>query len=141
MTMGQLAGLIAAIAFFVLVLFIGVFLVRLSATLKETKSSVAVLTSDADALSKEVEVILSNANELLEDVNKKVATVDPAFQAVADLGTSVSELNDATHKVTDRFNSSGKKTAGTGIAATVGKTVVESIWKHHRAKKAKKSEI
>lgn len=135
MTVGQIAGLIAAIAFLILVLFIGLFLVRLSATLKETKNSVAVLTNDADALSKEVEVILGNANELLEDVNQKVSTIDPAFQAVADLGTSVSELNDATHKVTNRFKGSAKKTAGTGLAATLGKTAVTSIWKRHRNKK------
>lgn len=135
MTVGQIAGLIAAIAFLILVFFIGLFLVRLSATLKETKNSVTVLTNDADALSKEVEVILGNANVLLEDVTQKVATIDPAFQAVADLGSSVSKLNDATHKLTDRFAGGAKKSAGTGLAASIGKSAVSSIWKRHQNKK------
>lgn len=136
MTLGQVAGLIAAIAFLILVLFIGYFLVRLSTTLKETNRSINVLTNDADALSKEVEVILSNANELLEDVNQKSATIDPAFQAVADLGTSVSDLNSATRKVTDRFSGKAKKTAGAGIVASLGKSAVTGFWQRRKNKKA-----
>lgn len=135
MTMGQLAGLIAAIAFLILVLFIGLFLVRMSATMKETKRSVEILTNDADALSKEVEVILGNANELLEDVNQKVSTIDPAFQAVADLGTSVSELNDATHSITDRFKSGAKTSVGTGLVTSIGKSAWSGYWQHRRNKK------
>lgn len=135
MTLGQVAGLIAAIAFLILVFFIGYFLVRLSTMLKETNRSISVLTNDADALSKEVEVILSNANELLEDVNKKVETVDPAFQAIADLGTSVSDLNNATRKVTDRFSGGVKKTAGAGIVASLGKSALSGVWQHHKNRK------
>ncbi|WP_137597508.1 DUF948 domain-containing protein [Paucilactobacillus kaifaensis] len=138
MTLGQVAGLIAAIAFLILVLFIGYFLVRLSTTLKETNRSINVLTNDADALSKEVEVILSNANELLEDVNQKSAIVDPAFQAVADLGTSVSDLNSATRRITDRFSGNAKKTVGAGIVASFGRSAVSGFWQRHKNRKLNK---
>lgn len=37
--------------------------------------------------------ILAKANVLVEDVNGKVATIDPLFVAIADLSESVSDLN------------------------------------------------
>lgn len=64
------------------------------------------MTKDVDIIAREANDILANVDTLLDDVNGKVATIDPAFQAIADLGTSVSELNDATHNLTDKVRSS-----------------------------------
>ena len=99
MTGGQIALIILAVAVLLLVLFIGLFLVKLTQTL-------GVVTKDVDIIAREANDILANVDVLLNDVNGKVATVDPAFQAIADLGTSVSELNDATHNLTDKVKSS-----------------------------------
>lgn len=44
-------------------------------------------------MSRQVEGLLVKSNELLLDINGKVATIDPLFTAVADLSESVSELN------------------------------------------------
>ena len=99
MTGGQIALIILAVAVLLLVLFIGLFLVKLTQTL-------GVVTNDVDIIAREANDILANVDVLLNDVNGKVATVDPAFQAIADLGTSVSELNDATHNLTDKVKSS-----------------------------------
>ncbi|WP_439646476.1 DUF948 domain-containing protein [Secundilactobacillus collinoides] len=109
MTGGQVAGMIAAVAFLILVLFIGMFLSKMLTTLKEVNRSIQTLTDDVDVVSKQAEDIMANANTLLEDVNKKVATVDPVFQAAADLGTSVSDLNDATRNLTSKVSKSAKK--------------------------------
>ena len=43
------------------------------------------MTSDVNVLSRQVEGLLVKSNELLTDVNQKVATIDPLFTAVADL--------------------------------------------------------
>lgn len=122
MTPGQIAGLIAAGAFLLLVIFIGVFLMNMVRSLGEVTRSVKVMTEDIDVISKQAEDILSNANVLLEDVNQKVATVDPVFKAAADLGTSVSDLNDATRNLTGRVSSTAKKTAGAGIMSRLSRT-------------------
>ena len=70
MTGGQVAGLIAAIAFLILVLFIGMFLVKMNKTLGEVNRSMKSMTSDIDVISHQAEDIMANANELLTDVNK-----------------------------------------------------------------------
>ncbi len=134
MTGGQVAGMIAAVAFLILVLFIGMFLSKMLTTLKEVNRSIQTLTDDVDVVSKQAEDIMANANTLLEDVNKKVATVDPVFQAAADLGTSVSDLNDATRNLTSKVSKSAKKTASTNILVRTGEAVFNFYTKHRRSK-------
>ena len=51
MTFGQLAGLIAAIAFLILVIFACILLNQLSKTMKETNKSITTLTRDVHYLS------------------------------------------------------------------------------------------
>lgn len=133
MTAGQVAGLIAAIAFLILVLFIGAFLMKMVRTLSEVNKSVKTMTEDLDVISKHAEDILANANSLLDDVNHKVATIDPVFKAAADLGTSVSELNSATHDLTGKVKSTAKKTATTSLFAKLG----ESVFNAYRGRKNK----
>lgn len=135
MTGGQIAGLIAAIAFLLLVIFIGIFLLRLTQTFGEINKSVGVITSDVDVLSKQVEDIMGNANELLGDVNHKVATIDPVFQAAADLGESVSDLNMATRNLTDRVTNTNKKNGGKFSFATKAATSAYHMYSNHSAKK------
>lgn len=100
MTGGQIAALIAALAFLLLVVFLGVFLLRAT-------KSLGIITGDVDQISREVEEILANANELLTDVNGKVKTIDPAFKAVGDLGESVSSLNQVTRNLTTQVGDLG----------------------------------
>ena len=38
--------------------------------------------------------LIAKVNVLTDDINHKVATIDPLFNAVADLSESVSDLND-----------------------------------------------
>ncbi|QIL50957.1 DUF948 domain-containing protein [Weissella coleopterorum] len=104
MTPGDISFLIIAIAILALVLFIGYFLVQLSATLNSVTQDVKLIAHDADDL-------LINTNDLLKDVNGKMITLDPVFQAAGDLGTSVSELNASAQKIKEK---AGKKKSGLG---------------------------
>lgn len=127
MTGGQIAGLIAAIAFLLLVVFIGVFLMRAA-------KSLGVVTENVDQISNEMEEILVNANELLVDVNAKVKVIDPAFKAVGDLGESVSSLNDATRRLTTNISKSKPKYGFTklAMAGKFSKMVLNSYKKHKK---------
>lgn len=133
MTGGQIAGLIAAIAFLVLVVFIGVFLTKMVRTLGEVNQSIKTMTDDMDVIAKQTEDILANANTLLDDVNHKVATIDPVFKAAADLGTSVSDLNEATRELTGKVSSTAKKSVTSNLLARAG----SAMFNAYRGRKSK----
>lgn len=110
MTVGQLAGLIAALALVVLVIFIAWFLVKVAGAIRDAITSVEQLTKDVvDTLSGELNEILKNSNSLLEDINKKAVQVDPAVQAIADLGQSVSDVNQASRSLVENLASRREK--------------------------------
>jgi uncharacterized protein YoxC len=132
-TGGQIAGLIAAIAFLVLVVFIGVFLTKMVRTLGEVNQSIKTMTDDMDVIAKQTEDILANANTLLDDVNHKVATIDPVFKAAADLGTSVSDLNEATRELTGKVSSTAKKSVTSNLVARAG----SAMFNAYRGRKSK----
>ncbi|XJS11488.1 DUF948 domain-containing protein [Aerococcaceae bacterium WGS1372] len=110
MTLGELAGMVAAIAFVVLVVFICLNLSKFSKILEEIKDTVNrlnttidVVTKDVDNLSIEVEGLLNKANTLVDDVNGKLSKTDPLFTAIGDLGVTVSDLNDSTKNMTSNL--------------------------------------
>ncbi len=55
MTAGQIAGLIAAIAFLLLVIFIGLFLMKVSRTISEVNASIRMMTSNVDVIAKQTD--------------------------------------------------------------------------------------
>ncbi|MEJ6400427.1 DUF948 domain-containing protein [Nicoliella lavandulae] len=118
------AGIIAALAFLLLVIFIGVFLLKLVTTLNEVNQSLKSLTDDVDVISSQTEKVLASSNTMLKDLNDKVNTIDPVFQAAADLGVSVSELNDSTKNLTSRVKNGGKLSLGTTILSRVGNAFI-----------------
>ena len=107
MSIGEIAGIIAALAFAVLVIFICVNLSKLAKvmtdlkeTVKRVNTTLDVVTKDVDNLSVEVEGLLNKANSLVDDVNGKLGKTDPLFTAIGDLGVTVSDLNDSTKNMT-----------------------------------------
>lgn len=131
MTTGDISFLIIALAILGLVLFIGYFLVHLSATLNSVTQDVKLIANDVDDL-------LINTNVLLKDVNGKMVTVDPVFQAAGDLGASVSELNTSAHEVKDKFGSKKNKNSSMmGKAAEMA----FSMQRSRRKQKKNKPEV
>ena len=121
MEIGAIAGMIAAVAFAVLVIFLCLNLSKLSKVMDELKTTVQrvnktldIVTKDVDNLSVEVEGLLNKANTLVDDVNGKVSKTDPLFTAIGDLGVTVSDLNDSTRQLTvNLVKGVGKKKTST----------------------------
>ena len=84
-----------------------------------------LVTKDVDLLSRQVEGLLVKSNELLLDINGKVATIDPLFTAVADLSESVSELNHSSKNIATKVGGIGKTTAKATVAGKVGGTAMK----------------
>lgn len=117
MTLGGVAGLIAAIAFATLVIGLLMTLVKLPKlitelqdTIKRINTTIDVVTKDVDGLSIEVEALLNKTNTLMNDINGKIGKIDPLFTAVGDLGETVSEINEsAKDTATNLISGIGKK--------------------------------
>ncbi|WEV43291.1 DUF948 domain-containing protein [Lactobacillus sp. ESL0684] len=116
---GALAGLIAAVALLILVLFAIPVLVRMAKTTKQINETIATTNDSIQQLTKDVNVILDQTNDLLDktnvllaDVNVKVKTLDPVFQAVADVGTSMSDVNASSRKLAKKFSNNHAKRSG-----------------------------
>lgn len=131
MSGGEIAALIAAIAFAVLVIALIYVLVKvgkvvgeLNTTVEEANKSLSTITKDADHLMVEVEGLLNKSNTTLDDVNGKLGLTDPLFQAVGDLGATVSDLNQATRNLTSSLTSVSKRGAQGGMVKKVGDTAM-----------------
>lgn len=135
-TMGQVAGLIAALAFVVLVIFAVRVLLKLARTFGQINESIEILTKDADALSNEVEQLLSKTNTLMDDVNQKSKKVDPLFETVAQLSESVSDLNQASRQMVGKLSDSAQA-MGNVTKVSTGLALAKGIWKFYSRNKEK----
>lgn len=147
MSGGEIAAIIAAVAFAVLVIFIVINLMKLSKiageiqqTVKEANNSINVITKDVDSLSIEVEGLLNKANALVDDVNGKLGKTDPLFQAIGDLGVTVSDLNQSSRNLVGHVSGATKKTAQVSVASKIGRTAM-SMNRNRKAKKTAKQEF
>ena len=103
MSWGNIAALIAAVAFAVLVFFL-VLAIRkatkilddVSKIAEEANNSITVITKDVDHLAIEVEGLLNKTNTLMDDLNGKISKTDPLFTAIGDIGVTVSDVNQST---------------------------------------------
>lgn len=84
-SLGDIAGLLAAIAFVVLVIVIAVPLLKLGAVFEETRSSVARVTEHTLPVIDEAAVTIRGANAQLDNV-------DTVTTSAAEIGTNVSAL-------------------------------------------------
>lgn len=117
--MGNIALLIIAIAFAVLVVFLVIVLHKVSKVVEEANRTVKLVSSDVGVLLHQADGIMAKANTLLDDVNGKVATIEPLFTAVADLSESVSDINASSRKLVTRLNRGSTKRKTTSASAVV----------------------
>ncbi|MGY3779000.1 DUF948 domain-containing protein [Isobaculum melis] len=146
MTGVEIAAVIAAGASAVLVLFLVFTLLKvmkvlskLSDTAEQANESIRVITKDVDHLAIEVESLLSKTNTLMDDLNGKLQKTDPLFNAVGDLGTSVSDLNESSRNLVSRVSGATKKTAQVSAFTKMG-SIALKFHKNRQAKKQLKKE-
>ena len=120
--------MIIEIAYALLAVTLIIFVIYLTITVKnlgekagkmldETENTIKVLTSDVNVTLHQTNDLLVNV--LTDDINQKVATIDPLFTAVADLSESVSDLNVQARTLSKKAVSAGKGTVKTtaGLSA------------------------
>lgn len=133
-TFGQIAGLIAALAFLILVVFICAVLKQLVTTVKEMNSSIQALTKDASSIAGNVDQLLEKTNVLMDDINHKSTELDPLFRTAAELSESVSDLNTASRSMAEKITRSTENAAKASIALRFGK-MAAGFYQRHKAKR------
>ncbi|MCR8967193.1 DUF948 domain-containing protein [Streptococcus zalophi] len=123
-----LSLLIIAIAFVVLVFFAVKLIKNVSETVEESKKTITLLTGDVNVTLKQTNDLLAKANILVEDVNGKVATIDPLFTAVAELSESVSDLNTQARTFGQKATDASSNVSHVSKAYTVAK-IAKKIFK------------
>lgn len=118
----EIAAIIFAVAFVVLVFFIVQVLREVKETVAKANQTVDVLSSDAHVLMHQADELMVKTNVLLNDVNGKVATIDPLFDAIADLSVTVTDLNDSSRNFVTKVSSAKGATKKAGVAMALGRT-------------------
>lgn len=135
MTVGQIAGLIAAIAFLILVIWVGWFLNKVVKNLSDLSKNVNDLTQELDN-------VLTNTNELLTDVNDKAEMITPAVQALADVGQSVSDVNEASRNFVEKINNHrNNRSTVSKMMTNVGKVAAVGLFNRFKNRKQQKEDL
>lgn len=147
MSWGEIAGLIAAIAFAALVIFLilairkaTVILGEVSKIAEEANKSIAVITKDVDHLSIEVEGLLNKTNTLVDDLNGKISKTDPLFTAIGDLGVTVSSVNQSTRNLASSITGKATKKKDSTVSK-LGRTATTLNRRRKEKKEAQNTNI
>ena len=112
----EIAYGLLGLALVVLVIYMIILFSKIGKVVDETQVTIKTLTSDVNVTLHQTNELLAKVNVLTEDLNQKVATIDPLFTAVADLSESVSDLNDQARQISKKAVVVGGKT----VKASVG---------------------
>jgi uncharacterized protein YoxC len=88
-----LSAAVAAIAFFILVLFIGRTLKSLQITLDSVSKTLDGLEQQLNGVTRETTELLHKTNNLAEDIQKKSESLNSVVDAVKEVGTSIKKFN------------------------------------------------
>lgn len=124
-----------------LVILVGVFVINLIRTMGSINKTVKIMTSDVDVLMHQTDHLMAKVNTLLEDVNGKVATIDPLFTAVADLSESVSAVNTSSRNFVSKFSKDSTKKAKQSAVIKVGRTATSLLSQKKKVSKKEETNV
>ena len=79
----EVAYILVALALIVFFVYLIITVQKLGRVIDETEKTIKTLTSDVDVTLHHTNELLAKVNVLADDINVKVATIDPLFSAVA----------------------------------------------------------
>lgn len=99
-----LSAAVAAIAFFVLVIYIGRTLKSLQGTLDSVSKTLVGLEQQLEGVTRETTDLLHKTNALAEDIQYKSESLNSVVDAVKDVGTTIKKFNQSIQNVTSSVN-------------------------------------
>ncbi|SEM38984.1 Uncharacterized protein YoxC, contains an MCP-like domain [Mesobacillus persicus] len=95
-----LSAALAAIAFFILVIYLAKTLKSLQATLNSVAHTLTGLEKQLDGVTRETTELLHKTNTLAEDIQQKSENLNSVVIAVKDVGSSVQRFNHTIQNIT-----------------------------------------
>lgn len=131
-----IAAIIAAIAFLVLCISLAVTLFSVKKTLNNVVGILEGLDTNLQNVTKETADLLHKTNELAEDIQQKSVKLNTVVDAVKDVGSSVSGLNQSIQRITSSVTSEVEKNEEKIAQVVQWSNVILSVrdkWKERKA--------
>lgn len=132
-TLGGIAGLIAALAFAVLVIYLARVLSNVNRTLGSVANTTENLERQLDGITMEVTSLLHKTNRLLDQVEEKTALLTPVAHALDELGTSLNEVTESVRTITVSVNTAADENKEQIAQAVKWGTVAMEVIKKNRS--------
>ena len=97
-----LSAAVAAIAFFILVIYLSKTLKSLQVTLDSVSHTLGGLEKQLEGLTTESTLLLNKTNALAEDLQKKSENLNAVVDAVKEVGTTIKSFNNSVQKVSTK---------------------------------------
>lgn len=104
-----LSAALAAVAFFILVIYLARTLTSLKGTLNNVSKTLENLEQHIEGVSRETTELLHKTNALADDLHGKSRRLNTVVDAVKDVGESVKKFNQSIQKITASVNSQMEK--------------------------------
>ncbi|MFE8703395.1 DUF948 domain-containing protein [Cytobacillus sp. FJAT-54145] len=101
-----LSAALAAIAFFILVIYLTKTLKSLQVTLDSVSNTLQGLEKQLDGVTRETTDLLHKTNHLADDIQKKSDRLNTVVDAVKDVSTSIQKFNQSIQTITTSVNRS-----------------------------------
>lgn len=101
-----LSAALAAIAFFILVIYLTKTLKSLQVTLDSVSNTLQGLEKQLDGVTRETTDLLHKTNHLADDIQKKSDSLNSVVDAVKDVSTSIQKFNQSIQTITTSVNRS-----------------------------------
>lgn len=100
------SAIIAAVAFFILVIYLCKTLKSLSVTLNSVSTTLVGLEKQMDGVTKETAELLHKTNALAEDIGDKSEKLNVVVDAIQGVGVTVQQFNGTLRKITHTIDHS-----------------------------------
>lgn len=131
-TLGGIAGLIAALAFVVLVIFLARVLSNVNRTLGSVANTTENLERQLDGITMEVTALLHKTNRLADNVEEKTELLAPVAHALDELGTSLNEVTESVRTVSTSVHSAADENKEQIAQAVRWGTVAVELFKKNK---------
>jgi uncharacterized protein YoxC len=128
---------IVALAFLVLVIYLGKTLKSVQLTLKQVAGTLAGLEKQMEGITNETTVLLQKTNLLADDIQKKSQSLNTVVDAVKDVGVSIQKFNGSIQNVSESVTYQIHKNQEKVSQVVQWGNVVIDIWDMWKDKKQK----
>lgn len=123
------AALIVAIAFAILVFYIGRTLKSAQKTLSQVANTLDGLENQLEGISKETTALLNKTNHLAEDIQEKSQKLNTVVDGVQGIGTTIQQFNESLRSLSGDIHSAADRNKENVVQAVQWGNVAVDLWK------------